>query len=538
MKLSISYALSEIRRRPRGFIALTAVSASILTILIMMLLFLNASWRAEVMPDNEQNYHFYIRGLTDSEKRYVASQPWVQAWYDIDITGPDGKLIDSTFRVRVIWPEVVRVSKHAWEIFDELNLWSREEYKTTYDSYYKDKLNGIIADYHGAPAESRLSTGYTIAETAMIQAKHKLLMSSKVKNVSFCQLSIDSYIIRPEFFAMMMMFALFLGSAMMILMSESYKRLTREFGTLRALGMKKRQIAYIFCAQNLFSSLAAIPLGAAASILVVKLYTAIYSGRLDAENVYLTLLDSIPVSVILIMSALMTIASLAGCIAVCVLNRNLELMSMLSGATGIRVSFVAKTSPRFERAKSARIYNRLRLGRTKRSFILSVLVIVIMLPLPLSYLLLMITPEFGAAAPEGEFAYYLFQTIILYLTSMIVIYVSSRSGADERAGEYGILRSMGMKKRGLRNMIFHPYILQILFTCIPSVLLFLKLSDTTQRTSALPGAARWTPVGFISTLLFDSAGVILLIAPPLFLGAALALRRFGRRSTIENIRDC
>ena len=68
---------------------------------------------------------------------------------------------------------------------------------------------------------------------------------------------------------------------MMILITEYYKRLMPEFGTLRSLGMKNRYITVINCTINILSSLAAIPLGSLVSLGAVKLYTLLLGSRLD-----------------------------------------------------------------------------------------------------------------------------------------------------------------------------------------------------------------------------------------------------------------
>ncbi|MCI8388309.1 MAG: ABC transporter permease [Clostridiales bacterium] len=530
MKVSFFYALSEIRRRPKRFIAMVAVAASVLTILIMMLLSLDADWRAQVMPDNEDNYHFSIYDLRESEKEYIKRQPWVQAWYDKYHYDKYGNVTYNYFCVRVTWDEVLRMTRHAYDIFDEFDIWSRKNYADNYERLYAYYLKMIQNEWAGAPESTLLPTGYTIGWHAANSAKIDLLMD-RVKNRSFCSLTVNSYIIRPEFLLMMTLFEMFLGSAMMILTAERYKSLLREFGSLRSLGMKKKQIIAINCFDNLLISIASIPVGTIAAILIVKLYSLISRDLLKADSTYRTLLDSIPVPVIVFVSILMTIVSLIGCLLVCYFNRNRDIMDMLRGADDYKVSFVAKTSTRFERAKSSSIYSRLHLSRTRISFILSVAVMVIMLPLPYYYIMQSVFSTLPGSTQEmlAEGYYYIFQAVIIFITSMIVIYISTRSNADDRHHELGIMRSLGMKKRTVRSMVFTPLIVQILLIVPLSVLIFSELNSVTYT---VPG----TEPPEIGVIITAALALFMLVIPPIVLGGALSLHTFNRRSIMDGIR--
>jgi hypothetical protein len=530
MKASFYFALREIRRRPRRFFSLVAVSAAILTTLIMMLLYLEADWRSRVMPDRPENYHFFIKGLNEQEKSYIKRQPWVQAWYDINHFDNNGEFTFNEFRVRVVWEDVLRTTKRAWEVFDEFDLWSSDEYSKSYSLLYKDKLESLKREWFGIPESSRLPSGETIAEAAARAAKHELLMSSLVKNIGFCRETINTYVIRPEFLALMVLFTLFLGASMMILISERYKSMMPEFGTLRALGIKKRQIVMINCIDNLLVSIVSVPVGALAAFLIVKLYTALSAARLAVGSVYLTLLDSIPAAVIIIVSIMMSAASLLGCLAVCYINRERGTIEMIRQSYRYRVSFVAKTSRRFERARGCGIYSRLYLSRARVSILLAAAVVAVMMPLPLSYLNLgtnlLLSPDLTETA-RAEGNYYLFQAAILFATSASVIFISSRTQSDERCGEFGVLRALGMNKRKLRRIAFPPVIAQILLCSIPAVLLYMRITGESTSDLSL----------YIKKLLLEASGVMLLTAPPLIIGLMISLRRFHRRSITENIRE-
>ena len=157
MKAAFYFAIREIRRRPRHFLALTIVSVAILTTLIMMLMLLNAEWRNDVMPERPDNYHFTIKGISESEKKWIRSQPWVQVCYDVERYVSNGVTADDTLNVRLIWSENYYSTKHAWEIFDEFNLWEREPYKLYYESQLDEIINKYKKDYATSDLNYRIA---------------------------------------------------------------------------------------------------------------------------------------------------------------------------------------------------------------------------------------------------------------------------------------------------------------------------------------------------------------------------------------------
>lgn len=242
MKASFYFAMREIRRRPRHFIAQTIVSAAILTTLIMMLMQMNAEWRNDVMPERPDNYHFTLKGLTESEKRIVRSKPWVMVCYDVTRYVSNGETVDDTLNVRLVWSENLNSTSRAWELFDEFNLWEREIYKASYQRELKDRIEILFSNHITTDLNYPVDKGETLLQRATSIAQHNFLRSNKVKNNSYCQKVIDSYIIRPEFFILSNMLALFLGGVMMILQSESYRALMPEYGTLRSFGLRREQL--------------------------------------------------------------------------------------------------------------------------------------------------------------------------------------------------------------------------------------------------------------------------------------------------------
>lgn len=530
VKFTLPYVLSSIRRRPRSFLAMTAVSASIMTILIMMLLYMNASWRAEVMPDNEHNYHFRLCNLTEQLKNYIRNEPWVQATYDHYTYSPvDDSLLYNDFRVRVTWDEVLYSSKHAKELLDKFDLWSTPYYEPLIEAGYNKQLAQIMEDNVLVSPNDRIKTGETASEAALRAAKQIFVMSHYCKNQSFCRKTINSYIIRPEFFNLMSLIALFLSAAIVILQTENYHHRSREFGSLRTLGMKKRHIVYICSIESLLTSLAAIPFGTIAALIFVKLYIALFGDLMERNDVYMTLLDNIPISVIVFVSILLTLFSLLACIFVAVTNRNRDIVDLIRGQIDLTVSFVAKTSGRFENAKNALIYSSMYTKRTKKNFILSLIIVIIMLPLPLGFTLLTSELIFrnNSGAIPLESIYYGFQTLMLMITSASVIFTSTKSSTDRRRHEIGVFRSLGLRRSPIRQIIARPLVWKIILAGVPATIILYSLSNLMVRDFGR----------FVLLTLLYALVSMLIITPPIFAAMGASLRRTFKMSAVEDLRD-
>lgn len=535
MKVSFYFALREMRRRPRRMLSLVLVTVAILTALNLMLFYLEADWRQQVMPESPTSYHFHIRCVDDFDtvRGYIKKQPWVQAWYEEDIHDYyDEEYKYTEFRVRVDWEHVLVSSKLAWEMFDELDLWNSTYYAENYEHQYNDSLAKLKTSTLNAPYVD----GVPIEQAAVGYAK-SIFIDRNTRNSGFCRLTINNYVIRPEFAMYMSMFSLFLGSTMAILFSEQYRSDMKEFGSLRALGLKKWQLAAINCIENLTVSLVSVPIATLFSFTFVKLYVKATSV-LDTSSVYMTLTDNVPLGAMIIVSLMLTVVSLLGCFAVCMFYRERTVMDMLRGIETLRVSFVSKTSPRFDKATSLGIYDLLYLIRTRTSQILGALVIAFMMPLPLMFIWVVIG-LIGTSINSGSLIsviYHAVQAVMISVTAMTVTFVSLRSAADSRSREFAALRALGTPKRRILRTAYTIPFIQTAVILVIAAAAYVNMSDSSMTVSSLP-RPNVDPTVQAAKLTVSALGTSLLVFPPMLVGVYASLRRFFKRSTIENLRE-
>lgn len=533
MKAIRYFLLRDIRSRPMQFFSSILVAMAALTALMLMLLYTEAAWRASVMPDHELNYHFVVKNLTYAQKDEIANQPWAQACYEILDFDDDGNVIRNDFRIRVTWDEVARWGVHAWDVFDEYDMWYNKAYRVSYESGYADILENLKKRYYGA----EIVNGTPITVTADLGAKRFIIERSG--NTSFISSTTNTYIFQPRFFGDMTIFGMFLAAVMAILSSERYKRQMQEYGTLRALGFRRRHLMLLHCTHTVLSTVCAVPLAAAFTWGIVELYLHILGDLVHADPAAMTLTSSIPTAVIGWCSLWMTFLSAIGSLTVCLLYRKIPVMALLRGEGTFQVSFVSKTSTAFEDCPDISAYNRLYLIRTRRSQIFAIAVIAIMMPLPLMYMGFLIDDVFDLQYTDAlvTFLYNLFQAIFIFITSVTVTVLASSGMTDERHAEFGIFRALGITRRRLSDMVNRQSALRAVVVAVFAVAVFVVVTDARVQSSAVRAPIDDTLPVFAAKCLLDLLGTALFVFPSVFGGVRMSLSRFFRRPIIDSLRN-
>ena len=313
----------------------------------------------------------------------------------------------------------------------------------------------------------------------------------------------------------------------------------REYGTLRALGMRRRHLMLLHCTHTFLSAVCAIPLAAAFTWGIVELYLHLLGDLAHADPAAMTLTASIPFPVIGWCSLWMTVLSTVGSFLVCLLYRKIPTMALLCGEGTFQVSFVSKTSSAFEECPDISAYNRLYLVRTRRSQIFSVAVIAIMMPLPLMYMGFLIEDVFELQYTDAlvSFLYNLFQAIFIFITSITVTVLASSGMTDERHPEFGIFRTLGITRKRLSDLVHRQSMLRAVIVAALAVAVFVTVSDTRVQSSAVTVPMDDTLPVFFAKCLLDLVGTALFVVPSVFGGVVMSMRRFFQKPIIHTMRD-
>ena len=426
LKIIFGFAFCELRRKPKETVITVSFMTAVLVSLIMLLMFSEAQWRGEVMPEIPENYHFSIQSLSEGEKQWIRQQDFTQVTYDTD----------NGFRVRVTWEYAAKAVQCCRVIFDEFDLWQRAPYKERYDLIYQASYSQLKLKWMGATEKS----GYTLEQMSNINARDQVLEIPY--NRHFCLLTGTNYIVRPDNLILLMMFALFLGMAVTLLYSERYRSDMTRYGTLRAIGLTECEITLVFICNVVLTSLASLLPSALLSVAVVKLYNLISAGF--EQDTAFTLLTYVPISNIILSYLALLIAVVLGAFAVCKINSGKLIIELLQRRSNFNVSYVEKTSDKFENATDSKIYSKLYASRTKKSMIANSLITVIMVPLPVYYIWLCIDLARTPGHSTLMLLYFIFQALMITATSFAVIIMASVFRMRTRRRELSVLRAIGM----------------------------------------------------------------------------------------------
>jgi len=534
LKVSLWYVLRELKRRPGRFLSLAAVSAAVMCVMILVILWNEAQWRSEVMPEHEWNYHLRFYNLSEADKRWILSQPWTQKTYDI-WRNTEAEAYANEFRVRVTWDRVPDVMSVAGTVMLQRGLYEREPYAFSYQRQYEKSYESTVRKWYGATEHN----GLKAEDMAHVNARI-IVLRNMVQNASFIRKTQNGHMMQPGNLFLLSLIALFLGAATTILILETYRLSFAEFGSLRALGFTGRQIFTVNLIETGFVNLCAIPLAVLLSYGAVRLYCLIVKPYVaEAGTVWFSLTHYIPFSILAGLILYLIFASLLGTAFVCWLYRNKSVMSLLRGEGSFTVSFVSKTSDRFENEHGMGIYNRLYTLRARRTLIRYTVVTALLLPLPLYYMVLgeMMLPTMDSPEAIVKGIYILFQIAAVLITSLCVSCSASRMCARARTGELAIIRSLGADKRMIRKISFSVATMQGIAVLVLALTVYMFLSGGFSTGYAVGSTEDAVSLGeFVGLPLLYMGSAALFVLPSVYSGVLWFLIGFFRRPIIASIR--
>ncbi len=538
MKISMWYALRDVRSRPKQFISLATVSAAILTVMILAVLWEGALWREEVMPEREHNYHFYFYNLSEEDKAYIRAQPWVLTTYDVysESESAKGTAHENSFRVRVTWENNAKSATYARELLLKRGIIDRAPYDTQYEREYNTNYEALLVAWNGTTVKD----GFPI-ETMAKNLTVTFMLDKYIINRHYTMQTVNGYTMQSPFLLRTFLLMLFLCAAILILTLETYRANFREYGTLRALGFRNGQLLFVHLSRTLLVSAAAIPVSAVFTFIIVRLYYLITAPfRTDAGHVFFTIDENIPVLTLFLLALCLTAASLAAAAIVFFMHKSKTTMSYLRGEDTFSVSFVSKTSPRFESAADVLGYCRLYAIRARAMLSRYTVITAIMMPLPMFYLVLGVSKLDGADSAAGKTSaiYTAFQTVAVLVTTLCVTHAASRMFAASRTSELAVIRALGGSKSTVRRVTYPIASLQFGAVLVLALIFngVINRAFATNITIASTENAK-ALAALASEALLPLFSAVCFVLPSAFGGLISFLIGFFRRPIIAAIRE-
>lgn len=349
----------------------------------------------------------------------------------------------------------------------------------------------------------------------------------------------NSYWMQPKFFMILVLFTSFLSAATTVLTLETYRSKFCDFGTLRALGMRRRDIFFVNWITSAIVTLIAIPVAIGVCFGAVQLYKCIVAPFGAAADFTYTIDRFIPWGTLAVLAVFMILSALVGTTVVCMLYRTKTTLSLLRREGTFTVPFVSKTSPAFERSEGVGGYNRL-YGRRARSMLLRYsAVTAVLLPLPMYYMFLTVTQllTLDSASDQITLIYTVFQLVGVMITSMCVAVVAARMFTGSRVGEFAVMRALGADRRAIHQVAYSTAAWQTKVMLIFSLVLTWLMNGIT-ATTYIDSTEGAKSVSEILLLLLGYGGsALLFIVPSVYGGLSTVLHRFFRRPIITAIRE-
>ena len=519
MKPAIFYALRQIRRRWRDDLPILLLCAAVMLSLLLLLMAMEGSWQARVLPDRAENYHFILYDLTPQEAAEIAARPNVQAVYyytaDSGLPHPPKTTLraeasdaSSELDVRVTLSASPRAKAVQKALMERYDLWQRAPYRL-YRS--QDEKNGFFHHRKGM-------------------------------NLSFCLDTAMPYILRPGTLLLMLLFALFLGAAVVTLMESRYRRAMPEYGVLRAMGFTARQIVLTHTARSVLLLCAALPVTLALSLpagwLLLRATAGLYDGKAWAWS-------GIPLGETLLVFAMLTAVTAAGSALLARAHRRVPMLELLGGEESAAVSYVEKTSDALVLAKSLRVYGRLHFRRSRRAMALYVLAIAVMLPLPGHFFLALLTSLLQGVRNlyRASFIWSTAEFALLAVTAATVCGCAAYDAVLKRRRELAILRAMGCSAGALRRLVRPEMAALACFSALAAGIsgnyielqfVFAEISAPQSGTIPLPLDQLYAVIPNLCLYILFS---LPLSALSIAVGASLALHRLTRGGILDGLRD-
>ncbi len=532
------YALRDVRSRPKQFISLVAVSAAILTVMILAVLWEGALWREDVMPEKEHNYHFYFYNLSDEDKAYIRSQPWVLTTYDVysELESVKGTAHENAFRVRVTWENNAKSAMYARELLLRRGIIENEPYDKQYEREYNQAYGNLLEAWMGATVKNGMPIETMAKNIAITSTLDKYIL-----NNNYTMKTLNGYTMQPTFLLRTFLLMLFLCAAILILTLETYRANFREYGTLRALGFKNGQLLLVNLCRTLLVSAAAIPVSALFTFVIVRVYYLITAPlRTSVGSVYFTIDETVPVAALFLLAICLTAASLLASVIVFAMHKSKTTMSYLRGEDTFAVSFVSKTSPRFENAAGVLGYCRLYAVRARAMLSRYTVITAIMMPLPMFYLVVGVSMlgKDSSAASQISAIYTAFQSVAVFVTTLCVTHAASRMFASSRSAELGVIRAIGGSKSTVRSVTYPIAALQFGAVLVLALLINGIITDAFATNIAVASRENAKTIAeLLASGLLGVISAVCFVLPSAFSGLISFLIGFFRRPIIAAIRE-
>lgn len=501
------YAWRDFVKKPKQFRALIIVSMLVMMSVNFLLMYMECESIRQISEYTPTNYHIHLYYLTMKE----------------------AEEIEHMEEVDCIYTDYVEIREYGQSSSTVLEV--------------RIRLKQQYADRAGTFARSLMSK-YDLYEIPRYsEYRNNLKMYDDVYNYTYYVATTTPYITRPSTLIIVALFSLFLGSSVILLFQEKYERSVREYGTLRALGMRRRDIVVINLMETALVELISLIPAVLLSLASFRVFSRLAS---DIEtDVTLQYVSNLPIGNIIAVFIAVTIGALAGSAITCALSYERSDIELINAQEQCSISFVEKTDPKLDRASSPRIYTRLYLVRMRKRQLLNAVSIAVTLPLPL-YFTTLAVETIGEAEILSDYSLFiLFIAAMLILASAVLTCATAGYHIMWRKREFSTFRLIGASKRMIFGLVIPEAIITSILCSLPGGLTTFYIYDkiafaeapVIKTWIAVEGMQHYTLAGALFLLLFGATAALVIVILPNLIGTSVMLLKSLKSNIIEAIRE-
>ncbi len=500
------YAWRDFVKKPKQFRALIIVSMLVMMSVNFFLMYLECESVRRVSEYTPSNYHIKLYYLTMAE----------------------AEEIERMEEVDCIYTEYVEMNEYGQK---GTVLAVRIRLKSAYANQAGSFARSLMSEYdlYELPRYSKYRTDFK--------------MYSDVYNYNYYVETTTPYIVRPSTLMIVGLFSLFLGSSVILLFHEKYERSVREYGTLRALGMRRRDIVIINLMETALVEVVSLIPAVGLSVAAFRGFSQLASD-IESDVVY-QYVSNIPIGNIIVVFIAVTIGALAGSAITCALSYERSDIELINAQAQNSISFVEKTDPKIDRANSPGLYTRLYLVRMRKRQLLNAISIAVTLPLPLYFLTLAVQVVSEAAIDSIHSLFVIFIAAMLVLASSVLTCMTAAYHIMWRKREFSTFRLIGASKRMIFGLVIPEAIITSILCSLPGGITSFYTYDkitfaeapVVKSWVAVAGMQHYTMASALFLLFFGAAAALVIIILPNLIGTSFTLLRSLKASIIEAIRE-
>ena len=352
LDFALRYAVKEIKKRPLDFLPILLSALGVFILIFNMIIYFE-SQRVTNISYYRLDFEIKLYEMPHNSIAYIESLPYVKS-----VKSVTDEINSNTLYIAFNPPHnesANAIFKAFDRLIDDINLRQYPYYQT-----WERDIGGFNRNTFKMPYNRWFNAFY---------------IDALLENPMFS----------PPMLVLMFTSSILMSAVMILVFSLKLKKNINEYAMLRSLGMTTFDIMKINMFQGMGILLLSTPIAFVTSAVTMKLVCEASHNLYPEVRDNTPLIYNLPVQYIIIAVLIITAVSSVSLLLVCKLYNRKTIVGLISGAELLKISFVEKSSDKFEKARDFSHYGKLYRKRTRKSLLSTNIAYVAMLIFPLIF---------------------------------------------------------------------------------------------------------------------------------------------------------